>query len=604
MPTKKAHFLKEALRSCNKAFTYVALFSCVVNILMLTVSVYMLQIFDRVFASHNSDTLIYLTIIAIFAIAILSVLDFIRARVLLYVSQWLDKKLSSEALNRSIDNILQGQVYGAQSLRDVGTIRGFLSGYGILAMMDTPWVPIYLFVIFLLDPWLGLIGVIGAIILFALAILNELATREMAANINTNSMKTQHHISSALRNAESIQAMGMMPEITRRWFLDNDLLLKLQTKMTGRSGTILAVSKFFRLTVQILMLGIGAYLVVSNRLTSGAMIAASIILGRALAPIEQSMTGWNQFMNARQAYRRLDEYYQLPKVRTVQIELPRPNGHLTVENVSYTPPGIISYILRNIEFDLMPSEILAIIGPSGAGKTTLARLIVGAWRPTFGIIRLDEADIFTWDRASVGKYIGYLPQSVELFAGTVKENIARFTDADDAQIIEAGKYAGVHDMILRLPNGYDTVIGEAMMNLSAGQRQRIGLARALFGNPQLVVLDEPNSNLDAEGEFSLIKALQDAKLRGVTLIFIAHKPNVVQISDKILYLHEGVMKAFGASQEILNKLREAPQPSQAPQAQARADTGSVADTSSGSDLGSGADPDSGDPMPIKDTKNE
>ncbi len=559
MEVKKQHFLKEALIACKKAFIYVAVFSCFVNILMLTVSIYMLQIFDRVFASHSHDTLIYLTVIAVFALAILSVLDFLRTRILLFISHWLDNKLSPEALHRSVDDLLKGQTYAPQSLRDIATIRGFLAGYGMLAILDAPWVPIYLFVIFLLHPYLGILGTIGAIILFTLAIINERTTRELVTEGNTNAMKAQYQISATLRNAESIQAMGMLPSIIKRWFGENQKLLTVQALANKRSGLILACSKFFRFTIQIFVLGLGAYLVVDNQLTSGSMIAASIILSRALAPIEQAISVWNQFLNARLAYKRLDDYFEKPLHRTGEISLPKPKGHVTVENVGYVPPGLPGmqrYILRNILFEIKPGETLAIIGPSAAGKTSLARLLVGAWAPTVGNVRLDGADIYAWERSEVGQFIGYLPQSVELFSGTVKANIARLKDASDEEVIKAGMEAGVHEMVLHLPDGYDTVINESMQNLSAGQRQRIGLARALFGDPPYIVLDEPNSNLDADGERALINALLRAKQRGATVVFIAHRPGIVKIADKVLVLREGVMQIFGPAEEVLAKLKE------------------------------------------------
>lgn len=557
MEAPKSKFLKDAIQACKTAFWYVALFSCVVNILMLTVSIYMLQIFDRVFASHNYATLLYLTIIAVFALAILSVLDFVRSRILLFVSHWLDHKLSPEALHRSVENLLQGNTYAAQSLRDIAQVRGFLSGPGMLTIMDAPWVPVYLAVIFMLHPILGLLGTGGAIILALLAVINERITRPFVTTMNESSIKAQYHITSALRNAESIQAMGMLPEITQRWFTENEGVLKLHKQSSLRGGIIMAISKFFRFAIQILILGIGAYLVVTNRLTSGAMIAASIVLSRALAPIEQSIGVWNQFLTARQAYHRLEEYFQKPMLRTSDIDLPRPKGHIVVENVGFIPPNTLSYVVRGINFEAFPGEILAIIGPSAAGKTTLARLMVGVWPPSVGNVRLDGADVFTWERSHIGKFIGYLPQNIELFAGKVKDNIARLREeADDESVIQAAMDAGVHDLILHLPDGYDFIVKEGGQNLSGGQRQRIGLARAFFGKPQVLVLDEPNSNLDAEGELALMQSMIRAKERGMTVVFITHKPNIVQLADKILLLQHGAVQIYGGKNEVLAKLAE------------------------------------------------
>lgn len=554
--TVRPNFLKEIIKSTRRAFYFVIVFSCFVNVLMLTVSLYMLQIFDRVFASHSYDTLIYLTIIAIFAIAILAILDYLRSRILLFISHWLDVKMSPEALRRSIDNLLHGDSYAPQSLRDITVVRTFLSGYGMISLLDSPWVPIYLFVIFLLQPILGIVAVIGAVLLFTLAVINEKRTRDLSLEVNAKGQKIQTQVSATLKNAETIQAMGMLSSIIQRWLTENEEILKLQVDLNQKSGSIIAISKFSRLAIQICMLGVGAYLVIQNELTAGAMIAASIILSRALAPIEQAITVWNQFMTARQAYDRLNRYFQVPEQRRGDISLPRPKGYLSVENVSFVPPGSKQYILRNIQFTLAPGEVLAITGPSAAGKTSLARLLVGAYPPTLGNVRLDDADVFAWERTDLGQYMGYLPQYIELFKGTVKENIARMRiDPPNDEIIKAGQNAFAHEMILRLPDGYDTPITESSMNLSAGQRQRIALARAFYGNPQLIVLDEPNSNLDNEGEMALLKAISKAKEEKKTIIFIAHRSAMIGVADKILVLKEGQMLAFGPTKEVIEKLK-------------------------------------------------
>lgn len=522
---------------------------------MLTVSLYTLQIFDRVFASHSYDTLIYLTFIAVFAISILAFLDYLRGRILLFISHWLDEKVSPEALLRGVDNLLQGKGYAAQSLKDIASIRSFLSSYGVLAIFDAPWVPIYIFVIFLLYPILGVVSLIGAIILFLLALVNEKITRQISLEVNDGVLKAQNQITATLRNAESIQAMGMLPDIIKKWFNENEKVLNLQTILNRRSGILLAISKFSRLAIQIVILALGAYFVINNKLTSGQMIAASIILSRALAPIEQSIAVWGQFMSVRQAYHRLNAYLEAPMVHASDTILPEPKGLLTVEKLNFIVPDTSTYLLRGIQFFLQPGEMLSVIGPSGAGKTTLARLIVGVWPPSSGHVRLDNADVFTWNREEIGHYIGYLPQSIELFSGTVKDNIARMQiEVKDEEVIRAGQNAFVHDMILRLPNGYDTIIKEAGMNLSAGQRQRIALARALYGNPKLIVLDEPNSNLDEEGEKALENCILAAKQRNCTVVVIAHTPTLLNLSTKLLLLQEGQMIALGPTQETLEKL--------------------------------------------------
>lgn len=549
-------YLREALLACRKAFLYVAVFSCFVNMLTLTVSLYMLQIFDRVLASRSYDTLIYLTVIAIFALGILAILDALRSRILVFLSHWLDNKLSPEALQRSVDNLLQGETYAPQSLRDIAQIRGFLTSPGMTALLDSPWVPFYLFVIFILNPFLGLMATVGAILLIILAIINEKSTRDILTAANAAGLKSQYHINVTLRNSETIQAMGMLPDIIDRWFVANEKVLALQALANKRSGIILSVSKFLRFTIQVLMLGLGAYFVVTNRLTSGSMIAASIILSRALAPIEQAIGVWNQFTNTRSAYNRLENYFERPLHRSGEISLPRPKGQLSVENVSLIPPGSQSIVLKNISFELQAGEMLAIIGPSAAGKTSLARLLVGAWAPSGGHVRLDSSDVYSWNRVEFGQYIGYLPQSIELFTGTIKENIGRMRTASDDEIIQASQMAGAHDMILHLPDGYDTVITESGSSLSGGQRQRVALARAMFGNPAMVVLDEPNSNLDTEGEEALLQALNKARALGTTVIFITHRPNIVAITDKILVLQQGSIQLYGPKAAVFAKLQE------------------------------------------------
>ncbi len=522
---------------------------------MLTVSLYTLQVFDRVFASHSYDTLIYLTFFAGFAVAILSVLDYIRSRILLFISHWLDNKTSPEALNRSVDILLQGQSYPQQSLKDIAEIRNFLSGFGILSMMDAPWTPVYIFVIFLLHPLLGFISVLAVVVLFLFAYFNEKAIRKMSSDMGANIIREQNQIASTLRNAETIQAMGMLPNVIKRWFKENEQVLSQQDKINKRSGAFVAYSKFCRLFFSIAIIGVGGALVVDNQLTSGAMIAASIIMSRALAPIEQIISLWNQMIKARQAYLRLDSYFSIPKPRQGETNLPRPEGYLVLDNATLIAPMGRNYILKGISFEIRPGDLLVIIGPSAAGKTSLARLLVGVWATYSGTVRLDGSEVYTWERSDLGQYIGYLPQSVELFNATVKENIARLKpDANDADIIQAAKDAFSHDIILRLPQGYDTVIAEASQNLSGGQKQRIALARAFYGNPQFIVLDEPSSNLDIEGLNALMNAINQAKKNKKTLVIVTHDSNLIKLANFILYLREGQTWLLGPADQVLAKL--------------------------------------------------
>lgn len=552
----KDTYFKDTFTACQRAFMFVMVFSFVVNVLMLTVPLYMLQIFDRVLASHSYETLIYLTIIAIVALAVFSLIDMTRARVLVAISQWLNDRLSPTALSRSADELLQGRSYGSQSLRDIMTIRQFLGGSGVLAFFDTPWTPLFLFVIFLLYPPLGTIALVGAIIIFSLALINEIATRNLLADANTLAMVNQKQTDAAIRNAEAIQAMGMMPAIVRNWQKSNNQVLQLQNRASHRSSMILSTSKFIRLTLQLLMFGVGAFFVIQSQITTGVMMACAILTSRALAPVEHALGTWRQLIGARQAYQRLKEHFTTPDPRTANLPLPEPQGALRVEKVSYAPLGMEKPILNNVSFEIQPGEMLGVIGPSGAGKTTLARLIVGAWNTNKGKVRLDNADVYSWNREDFGKHVGYLPQDVELFAGTVKENIARMGDIDPDAVITASQLAGVHDMILHFPNGYDTEISTGKFNLSGGQRQRIALARALYKNPCLLVLDEPNANLDNFGEEALRQALVVLNKGGTTIILISHRPNIVQMANKVLILNQGNVQAFGPRETVLAQLQE------------------------------------------------
>lgn len=551
----------------------VAVISLFVNLLMLTVPLYMLQLFDRVLASRSEPTLIYLSIAAVGALAVLGALDMLRGQVLIRVSTWAEQRISPVALSRSVSAMLLSGGYGTQSLRDVTQVRQFIASPALLTLFDAPWVPIYLFVIYLMHPTLGLIGIAGAVVLFLIAVVNELATRRPISEANNQGVRAMRKIDAAVRNAEVIQSMGLMPGIVRRWVADNQAALAMQETASERSGFLLAASKFVRLSLQIAMLGIGAYLVIQQQITGGVMIAASIILSRALQPVEQAIGAWKTMVSVRSAFRRLKDFLAETPERETDISLPAPTGKLHLDRVVYVPPGGSKPTIKGISFGAKPGQIIAIVGPSAAGKSTLARLIVGAWKPYSGVVRLDGADVYTWDRVEFGQHVGYLPQDVELFDGTVAENIARLSDAPPQMVVAAAKRAGVHELILALPNGYSTPLGEGGMMLSGGQRQRIALARALFGETRLLVLDEPNANLDATGEAALIKGMVDAKARGALVIFISHRPSLVACADNILTLRDGVAEDFGPREQVLQKLtRPAPQ-------EAMPEPGSVASAS-------------------------
>ncbi|MDF1677722.1 MAG: type I secretion system permease/ATPase [Legionellaceae bacterium] len=539
----KQHDLGYLLRASKQGVFYTLALSCLINILMLTIPIYMLQVFDRVIPSQSFDTLTYLTLIAIIAIMVLGMLDLARTLIMTRISTWMDNQLSPVALSRSIDHTLMGGHYGAQALADITNTRQFLSSASIYTFFDAPWVFIYLAVIFMLYTPLGVISTLGAITLFALCLLNEKLSRKPLQSANDLHIQNQSALQNNLKNAESIQAMGMIKAITNAWFSKNTQVLDLQTEASDRSGMVLSLSKSLRMVLQILILGCGAYYVVNGEITSGAMLASSIILSRALAPIEQSIGVWKQAVACLQSYQRLQRYFQSPNVIRSDLHLPQPKGLISVEHLLYVPKGSKKAVLQNIHFSLNPSDSLAIIGRSGAGKSTLARLMVGIWPPTDGAIRLDGASIYECSRDDIGHYIGYLPQGLMLLPGNIKTNIARMGDIDDNQVIAAAKFVNAHEMILHFEHGYETETGT--YNLSGGQRQLVGLARAFYGLPRFVVLDEPESNLDQAGLMALETALKRAKAAGITVIMVTQRPSCASFCDNVMTLEDGRISSIG-----------------------------------------------------------
>ncbi len=548
--------LRAALRQCRAAVPMLCLFSFSINLLILTSPIYMMQTFDRVLASGRVETLVVLTLIAGVAVLIMGVLEAVRARVLARVGGWFERRLAPEFIEASMRGAASGLLAGAQPLRDLSTIRGVLSGPGVGAMLDTPWVPVFLAVIWLLHPLLGTIATIAAIILFATALLNEHVSRVLLTESNKLAIATTRRADIAIRNADVFHAMGMLPGFLASWCGRHGQALDLQVQASDRNAALVGFSKFFRLFVQIAILGTGAYLVLQAELTPGGMIAASILLGRALAPVEHMIGGWKGLIAARDAYGRLRLLLDSAPPRPPRMQLPAPQGRLTLENVFFVPKNRDQMVLQGISFVIEPGEALAVIGPSAAGKSSLCKIAVGIWQPTRGHARLDGADLFDWPSEELGRHVGYLPQSVELFAGSVRDNIARLSPRYDAgAVVEAAKTAGVHELILRLPEGYETEIGEYGTFLSGGQRQRIALARAFYGKPRLIVLDEPNASLDSEGEQALIAAMQEAKDWGATVIVVTHQPRLLAPVDKVLLLREGRMEAFGLREEVFANLR-------------------------------------------------
>jgi len=561
--------LARAVGACRQQFVAVGAFSGIVNILQLTVSVYMMTVFDRVFATRNLDTLLYLTLIAVAALALLAILEGARSRVMQRIGAWIEEKVAPEGFARAVESQLRGRPYRTEALRDLGTCRGYLASPGALAVYDVPWVPVFLFVIFLLHPVLGAVALAGAAVLLGLALANEVATSKLLRDANNAAMVSQRRADSIIRNAEVIDSMGMLPAVLARWRTGMAEMAVPMNRAMDRAAPLLALTKFSRLAVQVAILGVGAWLVLNQQLTAGAAIAGSIIMGRALAPVEQLIGGWRGLVQARQSWKRLQAFLVQPRIRPPGIALPEPRGHLAVERATFAFPGSSVATIKSVSFALEPGESLAVIGPSAAGKTTLIRLLTGTLQPLSGSVRLDGADVFTWQREDFGRHMGYLPQDVELFDGTVLDNIARMATAPTEAVFDAARLAGAHEMILRLPQGYETEIGEGGQHLSGGQRQQIGLARAMFGNPRLLVLDEPNSNLDGDAEAALLRALQELRRLGTTVVLVSHRPVLVQGVEKVLLLRDGAVEMFGPRVEVLKKFMKPAQPSAIPAAPGR-----------------------------------
>jgi ATP-binding cassette subfamily C exporter for protease/lipase len=453
-------------------------------------------------------------------------------------------------------NLKGGGTNAGQALMDLTNIRQFLTGNALFAFFDAPWFPIYLIVIFIFEPSLGVFALCGSIVLVALAFINERVSHKPLADANSMAIAASNLATNNLRNAEVIESMGMLPNLQARWFKLHTKFLTLQAEASEKAGVVSAITKFVQVALQSLILGFGALLVLEHKITPGMMIASSILVGRALGPVQSVIGVWKTFASTRSAYERLTALLTAHPARQVGMALPAPTGQLSVEGVTAAPPGVQVPLLRNLNFAIGAGEVLGVIGPSGSGKSTLARLLVGIWPAAGGKVRLDGADIYQWNKAELGPYIGYLPQDIELFSGTVSDNIARFGEADPEKVVLAAKRAGVHDMILHLPKGYDTPLADNGGGLSGGQKQRLGLARAMYGDPSLIVLDEPNSNLDDVGEAALVQAVNDLRQRGKTIILITHRTSVISSTTKLLLLRDGVVNMFGPTQEVLKALQE------------------------------------------------
>lgn len=549
---KASNIFLDALRTYRSILGSIIVFSAAINALMFVGPLYMLQVYDRVLQSRSEVTLLALTLIAIAMLAVYGVLEWIRSRVLVRAGMRFDDALSNPLFSRVVTaSLTQPGGRSEFALMDIDRLREFLTGTGLIALCDVPWVPIFLAVCFIFHPWLGWVAAGGAAIIFILALLNELATKSTLNEAGVHSQAAQHFANTTLQNVEVIRALGMEESLRGRWADMHRKMLELQATASDKAGALISASKFTRMMLQVAILGMGAYLALENEITPGVMIAASIMMGRALAPVDQIVGQWKQFVGARQAYGRLKELFSRIPEDAERITLPKPAGHFSAEQLIVAPPGTRTPVVNGVTFSLQAGEMMALVGPSGAGKSSLVRALVGVWPPLAGAVRLDGSELLHWNKEELGEYIGYLPQTVELFSGTIAENIARFREAPSDLIILAARQAGVHELIQSLPEGYETQIGISGRQLSGGQRQRIGLARALFGDPAVIILDEPNANLDMEGEEALIRTLKSLKERNRTVIFVSHKMGLLGLSDKSLILAEGKMRAFGSTKDVL-----------------------------------------------------
>jgi ATP-binding cassette subfamily C protein len=553
-PIVRRSELGDALRACRSAFMGVGVMSCIINLLYLTGSIFMLEVYDRVLPSRSVPTLIGLVILASGLYMAQGILDTIRGRILGRIGTALDESLNARVFETVVRLPLTmgGRNEGLLPLRDLDNVRAFLGGMGPSAFFDLPWLPLYLAICFAFHVLIGVTALIGAIILVSLTLVTEYLSRQPAREAMGLASRRNDLASASRRNAEVLVAMGMFGRLTQRWSEANDKYLAGNQRASDIAGGLGAISKVLRMMLQSAVLGVGAYLVIHQEATAGIIIAGSILSARALAPVDLAIAHWKSFIAARQSWHRLNQLLERMPVRPAQTVLQAPRSQLSVEGISMAAPADQRVIVQDVTFALTAGQGLGVIGPSGSGKSSLIRALVGVWQPFRGKVRLDGAALDQWSSDLLGRHIGYLPQDVELFTGTVAQNICRFDpEAKSDDIIGAAKEAGVHDMIIKMRDGYNTQVGEQGAALSAGQAQRVALARALYGNPFLIVLDEPNSNLDTEGDEALTWAVRAARERGAIVVVVAHRPIGIEGVDQILVLKDGRMQAFGAKEQVL-----------------------------------------------------
>jgi PrtD family type I secretion system ABC transporter len=548
--------LSRALGEGKRPFLVAASFSFFTNLLYLALPLYTYQVYGRVMISQNQATLWILTLITVFVFAVSSAIDDFRARILINYGVVLDQRVSGRIFSGLFDAAVRGEASArSQALRDLDTFRQTLTGVAAAAFFDLPWIPAFVLVLFLINPLIGLVALVGGCALLTLALIQERAIRPVAKEANDAALKSYAFTEAALRNGEVVRAMGMLPTLGAAWARHRSVTIERGAIAAEQSNMYTDIIKAVRMGIQVLVIAVGAALILDHKMAQGMIFANMILVSRALQPIERIVGAWEPLNNMARSHGRLVSLLEKAEPPPLATALPRPSGRLSVESVNFAPPAVQKLLLANINFRIEPGEMLGVIGPSGAGKSTLARLLVGIWKPINGSVRLDGADVFTWDRADFGKYVGYLPQDTELFAGTVRDNIARFREGvTDEEVVQAATMAGVHDLILRMPKGYETDVGEGGMVLSAGQRQRVGLARSMLGDPAFVVLDEPNASLDAEGEEALMRAIEAMKAKGATVVIISHKPGIFRSADKLLVLREGRIDLFGPRDQVMQRL--------------------------------------------------
>jgi ATP-binding cassette subfamily C exporter for protease/lipase len=558
--------LARALRLGLAPMGFAALFSLISNLLYLALPIYTNQIYSRVITSQSGSTLFILSAGCGFVFLVSAIIDHFRQQVLSGFGVVFDQQLSSRTFAALFDAVVRRRGTRSQALRDLDAVRQAISGQAIGILFDLPWMPLFLLILFIIDPMIGTVTLLGGVALVVLAFFQDRATHSKIKEASEAAIQNYGFTDAALRNGEVVRALGMLPTLGRQWARSRYISVASGSEAAQRGAFYSGAIRFVRMLIQILIIAVGAWLVVERTIPSGLLFANMILASRALAPLERIVGSWKQLVEAREAYKRLDRLlleYEPPEPVT---RLPSPSGALSVESVNFAPFGAPALVLLNLNFRIEPGDFVGIVGPSGAGKSTLARLMVGIWKPNSGTVRLDGANVYTWDREDFGRNVAYQPQDTELFAGTVRDNIARFLpDATDEQVVAAARMADAHDLILRLPKGYETDLGEAGAVLSAGQRQRVGLARTLFGDPKLIILDEPNANLDQDGESALLAALGRAKERGATVVLISHKPATFALADKIMVIVNGQIADFGPRDQVLARFTQKPQPAAKPQ---------------------------------------